>query len=197
MSRFAIEETPLIGLKSIRRLFAQDSRGWFERLYCSQELGAIAGQPFLPVQINRSFTTDRGVVRGMHFQNPPHAEIKLVSCLRGEVYDVAVDLRAGSPTFLGWYGARLSADNRCSLLIPQGLAHGFQTLSEDCELLYLHSAAYVPEAEGGIHPQDPRVGINWPLPVCGLSARDAGRLRLASDFVGIDAVPYNPGSSPA
>lgn len=193
MSRFEIEPTPLAGLARVRRQPLGDRRGWFERLYCSEELAAAAGQPFLPVQINRSFTAARGVVRGLHFQHPPHAEIKLVSCLRGEVFDVAVDLRAGSPTFLHWYGTRLSADNRVSLLIPQGFAHGFQTLAEDCELLYLHSAAYAPQAEGGIHPEEARIGIAWPLPVMELSARDAAHPALAGDFAGIGVVSYNPG----
>lgn len=196
MSRFFIEATPLAGLKRIRRVPVEDSRGWFERLYCRNELAVAAGHPFMPEQINRSFTGARGAVRGLHFQHPPHGEIKLVSCLRGEVYDVAVDLRIGSPTFLNWYGTTLSADNHCSLLIPQGFAHGFQTLCEDCELLYLHSTAYVPEAEGRIHPNEVRVGIAWPLPVQDLSVRDATQLPLGSDFVGISAVSYNPDQSP-
>lgn len=185
MSRLSIEPTPLPGLKRILRNPLADDRGWFERLYCSEELAAAAGHSFLPVQINRSFTAARGTVRGLHFQHPPHSEIKLVSCLRGRVLDVAVDLRRGSPTFLQWHGTELSADNRRSLLVPEGYAHGFQTLCEDCELLYLHSAAYSPEAEGGIHPQDARIGIVWPLPVGALSARDAVHAPLAADFPGI------------
>lgn len=185
MSRFHIESTPLAGLKQVTRQPLGDARGWFERLYCAEELAAAADLPFLPVQINRSCTRAVGAVRGMHFQSPPHAEIKLVSCLAGEVYDVAVDLRAGSPTFLHWYGVRLSAQNRVSLLIPQGFAHGFQTLAPDAELLYLHSAAYAPEAEGGVHPRDPALGIAWPLEITEMSPRDAGRPLLEAGFVGI------------
>ena len=96
-------------------------------------------------------TASRGTVRGMHFQHPPHAETKFVSCLRGEVFDVAVDLRNGSPTFLHWHAEILSADNHRTLVIPEGFAHGFQTLSDDCEMLYFHTAAYNPEAEGGLN----------------------------------------------
>lgn len=191
MSRFSIQATPLIGLKLVQRRQDGDSRGWFERLYCSEELAAAAGQPFVPLQINRSNTTSSGAVRGLHFQFPPHAEIKFVSCLRGAVFDVAIDLRAGSSTFLQWHGVCLSAENQASLLIPHGFAHGFQTLCEDCELLYLHSAAHAPEAEGGVHPLEPRAAIVWPLPITGMSARDAARHQLAPAFSGIDLAAYN------
>lgn len=185
MSRFALEHTPLPGLHRVVRQPAGDTRGWFERLFCSEELAAAAGQPFVPVQINRSLTRVRGAVRGLHYQHPPHAEIKYVSCLRGAVFDVAVDLRAGSPTFLRWYGSTLSADNRSSLLIPRGFAHGFQALTEDCELLYLHSDPYHPQAEAGVHPGDPAVGVDWPLPISELSSRDAAHPLLVRDFSGV------------
>jgi dTDP-4-dehydrorhamnose 3,5-epimerase len=185
MSRFAIQDTGLAGLKVVSRQAASDRRGWFERLFCSEELAAAAGEQFAPVQINRSCTLLKGAVRGMHFQYPPHAEVKLVSCLQGEVFDVAVDLRAGSPTFLRWFGARLSAENRASLLIPRGFAHGFQALEERCELLYLHSAAYAPAHEGGVRPDDPRVGIKWPLQIADLSDRDAARTLLDAKFSGV------------
>lgn len=185
MSRFTIEDTRLRGLKRILRHPTGDPRGWFERVFCSEELALATGERFLPMQINRSCTIARGSVRGMHFQYPPHAEIKLVSCLRGEVYDVAIDLRAGSPTFLRWFGTTLSAENRASLLIPRGFAHGFQALAQNCELLYLHSAAYAPQNEGGVHACDPRIGISWPLPVDDLSARDAAFAPLGADFRGV------------
>jgi dTDP-4-dehydrorhamnose 3,5-epimerase len=185
MSRFTIEVTGLEGLKLVTRHAIADQRGWFERLYCSEELAAAAGLRFVPLQINRSCTRVPGAVRGLHYQHPPHAEVKLVSCLRGEAFDVAVDLRTGSPTFLRWYGTRLSAENRRSLLIPQGFAHGFQALTADCELLYLHSTAHAPHAEDGIDPRDPRIGIAWPLPVADLSVRDAGHAPLGGDFPGV------------
>ena len=185
MKRFTIEDTVLGGLRLITRHAIADPRGWFERLYCSEELAAASGQPFFPVQINRSCTQARGAVRGLHFQHPPYAEIKLVSCLQGEAFDVAVDLRTGSPTFLRWFGARLSAANRVSLLIPKGFAHGVQVLAEPCELLYLHSTPYAPDSEGGIHALDPRIGISWPLPVAELSARDAAHSALDAEFSGV------------
>ena len=187
MSRFKIEDTGLSGLKVVTRCPVSDQRGWFERLFCFEELAATAGESFVPQQINRSCTYARGAVRGMHFQYAPHSEIKLVSCLQGEVFDVAVDIRAGSPTFLRWFGVRLSAANHVSLLIPKGFAHGFQALDEKCELLYLHSTAYAPESEGGIDARDPKVGISWPLPIADLSARDAAFPPLDANFRGLES----------
>jgi dTDP-4-dehydrorhamnose 3,5-epimerase len=170
--RFEIEETAIVGVKRVRRLQRRDERGFFERLYCAEEL-AEAGLAKPVVQVNRSFTRRRAVVRGMHFQHPPHSEIKLVSCLRGAVFDVALDLRAGSPTYLNWTATVLSGENSLSLLIPEGCAHGFQTLSENCEMLYFHTAFYSPEHEGGVDPRDGDVAIAWPEPIAELSARDA------------------------
>ena len=121
----------------------------------------------------------------MHFQYPPHAETKIVSCLRGEVWDVALDLRRGSQTFLRWHAQRLSADEGTALLIPPGCAHGFQTLSDDAELLYCHSAAYTAAAEGGVHPNDPRVAVAWPLAITALSERDAAFAALPDDYPGV------------
>jgi dTDP-4-dehydrorhamnose 3,5-epimerase len=121
----------------------------------------------------------------MHFQYPPYAETKIVSCLHGEVFDVAVDLRRGSPTFLHWHAEILSAENHRTLLIPEGFAHGFQALSEDCELLYFHTAAYQPSSEGGLNAQDPRLQIRWPQAVIELSSRDAAHPLLDEGFVGV------------
>lgn len=182
--RFAIDKTPLAGLSIVQRMRIEDRRGFLTRLFCADEL-AEAGLTDPVVQINQSLTRTRGTVRGLHFQWPPHAEVKLVSCLRGEVFDVAVDLRTGSETFLRWHGERLSAENGRALLIPQGFAHGFQTLSEDCELLYLHTSRYAPEAEGGIDPTDPAIGIEWPLPIAEMSERDRSHARITKDFTGI------------
>lgn len=137
-------------------------------------------------QINHTLTKHRGMVRGMHFQKAPHAEAKLISCLRGQIFDVAVDLRRGSATFLHWFGQILSPGNRCSMYIPPGCAHGFQTMTDDCELVYLHSAAYVPSAEGGVHPQDPAVAVAWPLPVTMMSNRDQGHPLIDKRFEGLE-----------
>lgn len=184
MSRFLVHDTPLTGLKLIERKPVGDARGFLSRLFCESELAA-AGWTRGIAQINHTLTRTQGAVRGMHFQRAPHAEMKLVSCLRGAVWDVAVDLRADSPTFLKWHAAELSADNHRSLLIPEGFAHGFQTLTADCELLYLHSAAYVPDAEGGLQPQDPALAIAWPLAISEISARDSQHALLTQAYTGL------------
>jgi dTDP-4-dehydrorhamnose 3,5-epimerase len=183
-ARFDFISTPLAGLTVVRRKPIQDERGLFERLYCREELLA-AGISKPIVQINRSLTRKTGTVRGMHFQRPPHAETKIVSCLRGRIFDVAVDIRAGSSTFLQWHGETLSEENCLSLIIPEGFAHGFQTLTPDCELLYLHTAAYEPQAEGALNAQDSRLGIAWPLPIGEMSDRDRSYPSLSRDFSGI------------
>jgi dTDP-4-dehydrorhamnose 3,5-epimerase len=184
MSRFEIVPTPLAGLMRIERQRLGDARGFLSRLFCADEL-AGAGWRKPIAQINHTFTGEAGTVRGMHYQTPPHAEAKLVSCLRGEVWDVAVDLRAGSPTFLQWHAEVLSAENGRALLIPEGFAHGFQTLSPDVEMLYCHSNPYVPGAEAGLSPQDPRLALAWPLPIKQLSPRDSGHPLLTTTFEGV------------
>lgn len=184
MSRFTVLDTPIADLKIVERQQLGDNRGFLSRLFCAEELAA-AGWHKPIAQINQTFTQTQGTIRGMHFQRPPHAEIKLVTCLRGAVWDVAVDLRAGSPSFLQWHAQELSESNRRALLIPEGFAHGFQTLSGACELLYLHSALYAPHAEAGLNPQDPRLGINWPLNIAELSARDAQHPLLDLQFKGL------------
>ena len=182
--RFDIEETAIAGLKVLRRKPIGDSRGYLERMYCLDDLRALVGGRTI-VQINRTLTAKTGTVRGMHFQVAPHAEMKLVSCVRGKVFDVAVDLRQGSPTLLRWHAEVLSEDNHRTLAIPEGFAHGLQTLSDDCELLYLHTARYEANAEGGVHPQDPALAIEWPHPIAEMSDRDRMRALLASDFRGL------------
>lgn len=184
MNRFSISDLPLAGLKLIERARAGDGRGFLSRLFCAEELAA-AGWRKPIVQINHTGTTQRGTVRGLHFQKPPHAEMKLVSCLRGEVWDIAVDLRTGSKTFLRWHAEHLSADNGCALLIPEGFAHGFQSLTGDVELVYCHSAAYAPDAEAGLNPRDPMLHIDWPLPIAVLSERDSRHAWLTQAFEGI------------
>lgn len=185
MSRFAVTETGIEGLHVVERQRLGDERGFLSRLFCAEELAA-AGWHKPIAQINHTWTRIKGTVRGMHFQRPPHAEMKLVSCVRGAVWDVALDLRAGSPTFLQWHAVELSADNARALLIPEGFAHGFQALSEDCELLYLHSAPYAAQAEGGISATDPALAIEWPLPLALQSERDRAFPRLPEDFTGLD-----------
>lgn len=170
MAHFEILATPLAGLKIVQRRRIEDDRGYLSRMFCAEEFDGLGLDN--PVQINRTLTRRQGTIRGMHFQYPPHAEVKLVSCLKGRVFDVAVDLRRDSLTFLRWHAEELSEENQRSLLIPAGFAHGFQALCDDCELLYLHSNFYTPEAEGGLNPLDPRLAIAWPLPAGHMSERD-------------------------
>jgi dTDP-4-dehydrorhamnose 3,5-epimerase len=184
VSSFDVTPTPLDGLMLVTRRRREDARGFFSRLFCAQEMAEL-GWHHPVAQVNHSLTRQPGAVRGLHFQHPPHAEDKFVSCLRGAVFDVAVDLRDGSPTFLCWHGETLSAENGRSLLIPQGFAHGFQALEPDCELIYLHSRPYAPEAEGGLHVSDPRLAIAWPCPVTDLSERDASHALVSDGFAGL------------
>jgi dTDP-4-dehydrorhamnose 3,5-epimerase len=184
MSRFTVLDTSIDDLKIVERQQLGDSRGFLARLFCVEELAA-AGWHKPIIQINQTFTQKQGTIRGMHFQRPPHAEMKLVTCLRGAIWDVAVDLRAGSPTFLQWHAEELSAANHRALLIPEGFAHGFQTLCDDCELIYLHSRAYTPGAEAGLNPKAPMISISWPLAITELSARDAQHPMLDPQFKGV------------
>ena len=160
-----------------------DDRGMFTRIFCQRELTPIGLHKKI-VQINHSLTRKRGALRGMHFQRPPKAEIKLVKCLRGSVFDVIVDLRRNSASFLKWHGEVLSDKNRKMMYIPEGLAHGFQALEENTELLYLHTEFYDPDCEGGIRHSDPAIGIAWPLDATEISAKDQNYALLTKDFEG-------------
>ena len=184
MSRFTLSDLPLAGLKLVERQRLGDSRGFLSRLFCAEELTAAGWQKSI-AQVNHSHTSTCGTVRGMHFQLPPYAEMKLVSCLRGKVWDVAVDLRTDSSTFLYWHAEELSAENNRALLIPEGFAHGFQALTDDAELLYCHSAAYRVESEAGINPTDPELAIDWPLEIAELSDRDAQLPMVNRKFSGV------------
>lgn len=177
-------QTSIHGVSVVEATPFRDERGQFARLYCEKELAEVIGQRRI-VQINHSRTHAVGAIRGLHYQWPPHAEMKLVRCLKGRVWDLAVDLRAGSPTFLQWHAEELTPDNARMLVIPEGCAHGFQVLEANSELLYLHTAAYWPEADGGVAYNDPALNITWPLPVTELSQRDRQHVMIGADFLGI------------
>lgn len=177
-SRFTVKHTPLAGLHVVTRHLQQDTRGYLERLFCRHDLSELLSADSGIVQINRTLTHQRGTVRGMHFQRPPHAELKIVSCIHGAIFDVAVDLRPDSPTFRHWHGVLLDASEHTAFIIPEGFAHGFQSLADDCEILYFHTAFWCPEAEAAIHPLDPSVGIHWPLPITAMSERDRSHAYL-------------------
>ena len=181
---FDLLETPLKGLTLVQRKPIGDSRGYLERLFCQTDLAEVLKGKTI-VQINQTLTQNTGTVRGMHFQHPPHAETKFVVCLRGEVFDVAVDVRAGSPTFLHWHAEILSATNHRTFVIPEGFAHGFQTLTDDCEMLYFHTSAYQASAETALNAADPRLAIQWPLPITEQSERDRAHPMIKPHFRGI------------
>lgn len=161
-----------------------DKRGWFVRFYCKNEFSQI-GHTKEWLQLNHSVSYEKGTLRGMHFQWPPFREVKMVRCIAGAIFDVIVDIRKDSPTFLQWIGVELSAANKKMLYIPEGFAHGFQTLTDNCELIYHHSEYYTPGAEGGLRYDDPALKIEWPLPITVFSERDGGHPYVDEQFKGI------------
>jgi dTDP-4-dehydrorhamnose 3,5-epimerase len=179
-----VSATTLSGVMVVDTTILRDERGTFTRLFCANELSAVIGKRRI-VQINQSRTAAPGAVRGLHFQRPPEAEMKLVRCLRGRVLDVAVDLRAGSSSLLRWHAEELSPESARMLVIPEGCAHGFQALEPDSELLYAHTAPYVREAEDGVRFDDPLLAIRWPLAIADVSPRDRSFALLPADFTGI------------
>lgn len=148
-----------------------DDRGFFARTFCADTFRSH-GLPGSFVQANMSWSAKAGTLRGLHYQQAPHAEDKLIRCVRGAVFDVLVDLRSDSPTFLEWEGVELTAENRRQVLIPKGFAHGFQTLVDDTEVAYQVSAPYAPEAEAGLRWDDPALRIDWPMTPSELSDKD-------------------------
>jgi dTDP-4-dehydrorhamnose 3,5-epimerase len=168
---FKFTKTKLDGLFLIERRHIEDERGFFSRFFCEEDFKAI-GLKSVINQINHTSTKEKGSIRGLHFQHFPHEENKIVSCLKGEVFDIAVDIRRNSPTYLKWHAQLLSEENCLSLFIPQGFAHGFQTLTDNCELIYLHTESYHPSSEGGLNALDPTLNISWPLEVTKMSERD-------------------------
>lgn len=156
-------QTPLPGAWVIDLERLGDERGWFARTFDAREL-AVRGMNPTVVQCNASFNRRRGTVRGLHYQAEPHGESKLVRCVRGAIFDVAVDLREGSPTRCRWHGVELSGENARAYYIPAGLAHGFQTLTDDCEVIYQMGHRYVPDAARGVRWDDPAFAIQWPEP---------------------------------
>jgi dTDP-4-dehydrorhamnose 3,5-epimerase len=179
-----ISETSISGVFEAVTDIRQDTRGGFARLFCVDDLAAAQGTRPIK-QINHSRTSAVGMIRGLHFQRPPMAEGKWIRCLRGRVFDVAVDLRRGSPTFLQSHSVELSAELMNAVFIPEGCAHGFQALAADSELLYLHTEKYSPPHEGGVRFDDPRLKIGWPLPARDISDRDLSHPLIDDAFRGI------------
>ena len=165
------KETRLKGLYVIEPDIHFDDRGYFARIFCKQELSKI-GIDFNIVQVNRSLNKKQGTIRGMHFQKLPKAEDKIIQCIKGTIYDVAIDLRKDSSTYGEWVAEELSEENKKMFLIPKGFAHGFQTLTDNCEILYFMSEFYSPQYESGVRWNDPFFNINWPIERQILSEKD-------------------------
>jgi dTDP-4-dehydrorhamnose 3,5-epimerase len=175
--------TSIAGAWEVRLNVRSDARGRFHRGWCDRAF-AEAGLAPRWVQMNHSVTLGKGSARGLHYQRPPHAEDKLVSCTLGRAFDVAVDLRRGSPTYRQWAAVEIS--EATSFYIPKGCAHGFQALEDEVHLLYLHSDYYTPDAEGGLRLDDPALAVDWPLPLGTLSERDRSFALLTPEFEGLD-----------
>ena len=171
------------GVKLIKSHALGDERGSLTRLFCSEELAA-AGWAKPIAQINWVENKYRGTVRGLHYQAVPFSETKILLCMTGEIHDVVVDIRLGSKTFLQHQTIVLSAKQQQGLLIPPGFAHGYQCLSDDVKLFYLHDQAYAPAAEQGLNARDPRLAIHWPLPLAHVSPRDQAHLNIDGNFQG-------------
>ena len=180
-------KTPLDGAYLIELEKRGDDRGFFARFFCENEFGA-AGLETRFVQINNSLTAAKGTLRGLHYQLPPAAEVKVVRAIKGALWDVIVDLRAGSPTYRKWFGAELNENNRLMMYVPRGFGHGFVTLSDNVEALYLDSAFYSPEAERGLRWNDPAIGIDWPVPPQEMSDKDRNWPDLDPKFHGVESM---------
>lgn len=177
-------EAPLRGAYVIEVEKHEDERGFFARSWCAREFAAKGLDPHL-VQCNVSFNKRKGTLRGLHYQIPPYAEVKLVRCTKGSLFDVIVDLRKDSPTFLKWFAIELTATNHRMLYIPKLFAHGFQTLEDDTEIFYQMSEFYEPPASKGLRWNDPRLGINWPDADRTMSQKDQACPNLEVSFVGL------------
>lgn len=175
---------PLSGLYIIDLTVLKDERGAFARTFCKKEFSEIGHNKEF-VQLNQSWNTKKGTLRGMHFQNPPFREVKLIRCVKGAVMDVVIDIRKDSPTFLQHVSIELNEENKKMIYVPEGFAHGFQTLSDNSELVYQHTEYFVPNSEGGLRYDDPLLKINWPLPVSVISERDKNHPLLDKNYKGI------------
>ena len=177
-------ETNLKGSYIVDLNLFTDDRGAFARTYCKRDFKEIGHNKEF-VQFNQSYNTHKGTIRGMHYQIPPFKEIKLVRCIRVAVYDVIIDIRQDSPTFLPHFAVELSADNKRALYIPEGFAHGFQTLEDNTELIYHHSEYYTPNADSGLNYLDPALNIQWPATVSKISEKDKNLKLIDQSFKGI------------
>lgn len=178
-------ETPLLGAHLIEQERRGDARGFFAR-YFSENGFSAKGLETRFVQINNSLSATAGTLQGLHYQLPPSAEVKIVRCVRGSLWDVIVDLSPDSPTFKKWSGAKLNAENRLMMYVPRGFAHAILTLSDNAEAIYLVSAFYGPQEERGVRWNDPAIGIEWPIQPVEISKKDANWPDLDAGFHGLE-----------
>ena len=175
------DKTPLDGARLIDLDKRGDDRGFFARYFCEREFAANGLEAHF-AQVNNSFSTKKGTLRGLHYQLPPAAEVKVVRCVRGAFWDVIVDLRSDSPTFKKWFGAELTAENRTMMYVPRGFAHAILTLTNEAEAIYFVSTFYSPEQERGVRWNDPAIGIEWPIQPAEISPKDASWPDLDPEF---------------
>lgn len=186
MSEFKITKTSFRDLFILETFPFKDERGTFSKLFCHSSMQDVIQKRQIK-QINYSYTRKIGTVRGFHFQYPPFSEFKLVTCLKGKIFDVVIDLRKGSPTFLKNHSMILDEGDNLALCIPEGFAHGFQSLSKNSEILYFHTEKYMPKAEGNIYPLDSKVAVEWPLECTEISDKDLKAPCLdISNFKGLE-----------
>ena len=189
MGKLTIIQTPFEGLYVVETATFLDHRGAFARWFCEGEMKEILGNRRIK-NVNFSRTVKKGSIRGMHFQNPPYSEMKMVRCIRGRILDVVVDIRKDSPTYLQHYAVELSAENMKLFVIPEGFAHGFQSLEDNSEIMYLVTEFYSPDAEAGLRFSDPTLAIDWPLEITDTSAKDAAHPLVADGFEPLDVSAY-------
>lgn len=163
--------TPLAGAYRVELTKHEDHRGFLARMFCERSFAEAGLEPRF-VQINNSSSVRKGTLRGLHYQVPPNTEVKLMRVIRGAIFDVIVDVRQGSPSFGKWFGLELDDSNRAMMYAPRGFAHGFLSLTDDVEVIYMSSAFYTPGAERGVRFDDPLVGIEWPIPPAEVSDKD-------------------------
>lgn len=185
MAKLNFTQTPLQGAFIIEPNPFVDQRGFFARIFCVEELKQY-GLRCTIAQANHSKSIGRGTIRGLHYQLPPYAETKIIKCIKGRIFDVIVDVRKGSATFLQWFGVELSEENKKMLYVPEGFAHGFQALEEEVEIIYLVTNYYVPQAERGVRFNDQKIGIQWPITETVITSEKDRNIPLIDDeFKGV------------
>ena len=186
MDRLDVKPLSISGVFEVKSNPLEDERGFFKRMFCEEELKPYVNGKSI-VNVNLSMTKTKGTIRGIHFQHPPKAELKIIQCLQGNIWDVFVDVRKNSSTFLRWGAVELNPVMNNMLILPEGVAHGFQSLDDDCKILYMHTAHYDKSLEDGIRYSDPVLNIPWPLPVTSCSERDANHIFIDKEtFKGIN-----------